>query len=417
MPKIRFSHAHAWKILRLIYQANRITRPEVVEQTGYSTFLISRTCEDLLRKGFVSEAGAASSTGGRRPTLLSISPGLGRLLGISMGSVNVRIALTDITGNILEYVKSPSLAEAGPDVAIPNLIERIETLLSKGKAKHSDLHGIGVGISGVLDRRSGTTLFWPKLPLWNNVPVKKILQNHFHVQVEVEDTPRTMAFAEHRLGAANTARQFIYVALGAGTGAALFLNGQLYTGAGGFAGEFGHITVVDDGPLCSCGNRGCLETLVSAFTLVKKGQEALGLGLSNRLAQLAGNNPHKLTAEIIAQAGRDGDRFVLRLLSETGKHLGAGIATLVNLLNPELIVIGGALGIAIGDLILPEVERALRERGLSQVVDQVRLQVSTVQEADWARGAALLVAENALERMFLESVSSRKRGTKRHARQ
>src|SRR4051794_21492352 len=115
MPKIRFSHTHGWRILQLIYRSGRISRPEVVENTGYSSFLVSRTCESLLRAGFITEAGAGSSTGGRKPTLLSVQPGLGRMIGIHMGTVNVRVVLTDVTGNVLDYVRGPSRAREGPD--------------------------------------------------------------------------------------------------------------------------------------------------------------------------------------------------------------------------------------------------------------------------------------------------------------
>jgi predicted NBD/HSP70 family sugar kinase len=406
MPKIRLPNAHAVRILRLIYERNQISRSDLATETGYSAFLVSKLCERLLESGYIGETGSGESSGGRRPTLLSISPGLGRLIGIHIGTVNVRIALTDIAGTPIEYLRGPSRANAGPDVAIPHLIGLVEQVVHKAGLRNSDIQGIGTGISGVLDRQTGTTLFWPKVPQWVNVPVKRMLEDHFHVPVEVEDTPRTMAMAERRIGAAQRAREFVYVMVGAGTGSAVFLNGQLYTGSGGFAGEFGHITVNEDGPLCSCGNRGCLETLVSAGSLIRRAQQGLKQGLSTHLWQLSGGDPERISVETIAQAARDQDRFSLRLFREVGSHLGTGLVALINLLNPELIVIGGGMMSAATDLLLPQVEAAVRDRALIRATNQIRIEASRLQEADWARGAALLIAEKVLEPMFLQSLQA-----------
>jgi len=300
------------------------------------------------------------------------------------------------------------MAAAGPDIAIPHLIELTEGVLHNAGVKHSDLRGIGMGISGVLDRQTGTTLFWPKVPQWLNVPVQKLLEDHFHTRVELEDTPRTMAFAERRLGAAQGVGEFVYLMIGAGTGSTLFFNCQLYTGSSGFAGEFGHITIDENGPLCSCGNRGCLETLISASALIRKAQQALSQGLSIHLWQLTGGDPERVLVETIAEAARANDRFSMRLLTEAGTHLGSAIIGLINLLNPELIVIGGGLASAAGDLMLPHIERVIRDRALIRAVNKVSIQISGLQNVDWARGAALLAAEKALEPMFLESLHPHK---------
>jgi predicted NBD/HSP70 family sugar kinase len=411
MPKIRSPHAHALRILRLIYENSKISRSDLALKTSFSAFLVSKICERLLRSGYISETGSGDSTGGRRPTLLSISPGLGRVVGIHLGTVNVRIAVTDITGTLIESVKAPSMASSGPEIALQHLIELTEGVLAKAGVAHSDLRGIGMGISGVLDRQKGTTLFWPKVPQWVNVPVQKLLEDHFHSRVELEDTPRTMAFAERRLGVAQGVSEFVYLMIGAGTGSALFLNGQLYTGSNGFAGEFGHITIDENGPFCSCGNRGCLETLISASTLIREAQQGLMQGLSIHLWQLSGGDPAKVSVEMIAQAARANDRFSTRLLTEAGIHLGVAMIGLINLLNPELIVVGGGLASAAGDIMLPHVERVIRDRALIRAVNKVSIRISSLQDVDWARGAALLAAEKALEPMFLESLQPHKATT------
>lgn len=409
MPKMPLSPLHTLHSLQVIRAEGSISRAHLAEKTGNSPFLISKICDKLLAAGFVSEAGQGDSTGGRRPTLLSLKPGLGRLIGIHLGTVNVRIAMTDFSGELIEYMKDESRCNLGPDAAMQHLISLVDKMLKKTGLSYADIDGIGIGVSGVVERRTGTTLFWPKLPLWINVPVRKILEDRFKTVVELEDTSRTQAFAEYRLGGVASARHFIYVAVGAGIGAALFLNGQLYSGAAGFAGEFGHISISENGPLCSCGNRGCLETIASAAALIRKGRQGITGGLSNTLMKLSQGNSKNLSVEMLAQAAREGDRFSLRLLSETGTHLGRSMVGLINLLNPELIVLGGGVASAIGELIMPEIERAIRERALIQGENQVRIQISALQEKDWAVGATLLVAERALARSFSEKSEAKKR--------
>ncbi len=394
-------------MLQIIFERSQVSRAELAAETGFSAFLVSKLCELLLESGYISEAGSGESSGGRRPALLSIRPGLGRVIGIHIGTVNVRIALTDMAGTTIEYLRGPSRADAGPDVAIPHLIGLVEQVIGKAGLEKTDIQGIGTGISGVLERQTGTTLFWPKLPQWVDVPVKQYLEDHFQVPVQVEDTPRTMAMAERRIGAAQRVREFVYVMIGAGTGSAIYLNGQLYTGSAGFAGEFGHITVDEDGPLCSCGNRGCLETLISAGALIRRAQQGLALGLSTPLWQLCGGDPNKISVETIAQAARQQDRFSLGLFREIGSHLGTGLVALINLLNPELVVVGGGMMSAAADILMPQVETAVRERALLRATNHVRIEASALQEREWARGAALLCAEKALEPMFLQFIAAK----------
>ncbi len=410
MPRVPPSRLHPLQVLQLIRAEGSISRAALAEKTGTSPFLIAKTCDRLLAAKFIVEAGQGDSTGGRRPTLLSLKPKFGRLLGIHLGTVNVRIVVTDFRGDVIEYIKGESRAAEGPEVAIQHLIHLLDQILKKAGISYAELNGIGIGISGVLDRGTGAVLFWPKLPLWANVPVKKILEDRFKTPVELDDTSRTQAYAEFKLGALDSTRHFIYVAVGAGVGAALILDGKLYSGSAGFAGEFGHITASEQGPLCSCGNRGCLETMVSASALIRKAQHGLSESLSNVLMQMSKGNPKRLSVEMLAQAARQGDRFTRRLLSDTAICLGTSLVTLVNLLNPELIVIGGGVASAIGEFVLPEIERTVRDRAIIHG-DQVKIRISTLEEKDWAFGATLLVAERALAKSFLKAMEPRKRAS------
>jgi predicted NBD/HSP70 family sugar kinase len=401
MPKIRNSSLHALGLLKFVYQNVRISRSELSALTGYSAFLVSKLCESLLKKGFITEVGSGDSSGGRRPTLLSIAPGLGKIVGLHVGRVNARVVVTDICGNELAFLKSPSRISVGPNVAMPHLIDLVEKGLQEAKVKREELLGIGVGISGILDRAAGTTLYWPKVPQWVNVPVRRIFSEHFGFAPEIEDTPRTMALAERRLGLARQAENWIYLMIGASMGSAIFVDRKLYTGSRGFSGEFGHMSVQANGPLCGCGNRGCLNTFVSATALIQAAQAAVSEGLSAQLWELCDGDSSQISVDLIVRAAAAGDRFSVRLLSDLGERLGNAMVVLVNLLDPELIVIGGGLAADAGEVLLPIVQKTVAEGVLPRTAQNLRIHISELREVDWAIGASLLVGKKALEKLFL----------------
>ena len=396
-------------LLKVIYDAGQVSKTDLVEQTGYSQFQISKMCDELLESRFIQETGYGNSTGGRPPTLLSIDPTSGKVVGLHIGTFNARIVITDLAGAMLAFRKVRSHVETGPEAALRQLTSEVDATLSEAGVARDQVRGIGVGISGVLDRSTGTTLFWPKVPQWVNVPVKQSFSDGFKTLVEVEDTPRTMALAERRFGTAKQASEYVYVSVGAGTGAALFLRDQIYMGASGFAGEFGHVSVDERGPLCSCGNRGCLEVTVSASALIGRAQSAVTQRLSTILWRLSGGEVNSISLEMIGQAAGEGDRFACSLLHEAGSFLGIGLVGIVNLLNPTLITLGGGLALTAGQFLLPAVEQVIRSRALEPQAAEVRVELSKLGEADWARGAALLVTSKALEASFLNSRSHRTR--------
>jgi predicted NBD/HSP70 family sugar kinase len=391
--------------MKVVYKERELSRTDLVDRTRYSAFLVSKMCDELLAAGLIRETGLGNSTGGRPPTLLSINPDIGRVVGVHIGTFNTRIVVTDLAGEALAFRKVPSHVEVGPEIALASLISEVEATLAGAGVELDQVRGIGIGISGVLERSTGTTLFWPKVPQWTNVPVKRRFEQRFRTAIEVEDTPRTMALAERRFGQGSQASEFVYISVGAGTGAALFLRDQLYTGADGFAGEFGHLMVDAQGPLCSCGNRGCLEATLSASALIHRAEAAVSQRLSTVLWRLTGGDPAKTSIELIGQAAQEGDRFSCSLLREAGTFLGLGLVGIINLLNPRLIVIGGSLAMAAGRFLLAAVEEAIRDRALVNQATELRVRLSELGEVDWARGAALLVINQALEISVLDRLS------------
>lgn len=396
MPKIKSQQSHLFRLLSLIYSHERLSRTQLAGITGYSNFLISKLSDHLLKRDLISEVGAGVSSGGRPPTLLAINPHIGRVIGVHVGTINLRAVLTNLSGDILACRIDKSRVEDGPKEALQHMLNVVRDVLREGRVKEKGLSGIGIGIGGVLDREKGTMLSWPRIPSWLDVPVKDIVQRNLKTYVEIDDKSRTMALAEKRFGKAKDAKEFVYLSLGAGTGAALFLNGQLYTGKGGFAGEFGHTTIDERGPLCSCGNRGCLEVMVSASRIIHQAEEALAAGLSTELYRIAHENGNKLDFDSIARAAEANDRFSLALLAEVSLHVATGVTSLINLLNPELIILGGGMIQGAGHWLLPSIRRLVRERAMLNPVKQMSIELSVLREIDWARGAALLVSHEAI---------------------
>ena len=214
---------------------------------------------------------------------------------------------------------------------------------------------------------------------------------------------------------ARQAENWVYVMIGASMGSAIFVNRELYGGSRGFSGEFGHVSVKDDGPLCGCGNRGCLNTFVSASALIRSAQAAVSEGLSAKLWELCGGDISQISAAVIAQAAAAGDHYSIRLLNELGSRLGKAMVVLVHLLDPELIVVGGGLATDAGQLLLPVIRKAVSDGVLPLTARNLSIVASELREVDWAIGASLLVGEKALEKLFLSPQelpkgSSRKSG-------
>jgi predicted NBD/HSP70 family sugar kinase len=407
MPRLSRPQSRQFELLRAIHTSGAVSKGDLAARTGYSHFLISKLTDSLLRSGLLAETGTGASTGGRPPALLEVSPSLGRLVGLHVGAVNCRIAITDLNGKLLHYRKAPSRALEGPEVSLPYLVDEVRRSLAACRVPRRALRGIGIGISGILDRRSGTTLLWPRAPRWRNVPVRRHFEDAFGVEISVDDTPRTLAMAEKRWGSGRNASSFVFVMVGAGVGAALHLNGEWYSGAGGFAGEFGHVTIAENGPLCACGNRGCLEALVSANALIRRAQGAVRQAAAIPLWSLCQGDPARVSVELIAQAAAAGDRFCAEELHRCGRYLGIGVAGLINLLNPGLVILGGGVAQAGGALLVETVKRVIDQRALSQPAAQAEVRLSQLDEPAWARGAALQVAGRALEKAFADATPAK----------
>jgi glucokinase len=283
------------------------------------------------------------------------------VIGIDLGGTKIGTALVNSKGEIITRDHRKTLAAEGPDGVIARMLAAARRVLAETGTEPPQVAAVGIAAPGPLDVESGVVVSPPNLPGWNHVPLRRLIADALGVTAFLEKDGNAAALGEHLFGAGRGAAHMIYVTVSTGIGGGLVLDGKLYHGATSMAGEIGHQTLIPDGPLCGCGNHGCLEALASGTAIARRARERVAQGAPTLIADLAAGDPDRITAKLVAQAADQGDEEAQMILSEAMAYLGIEIANLVNLFNPELIVIGGGLA-NIGDVLFESVRRAVAQR-------------------------------------------------------
>jgi N-acetylglucosamine repressor len=379
-------------VLHLIQGRGPISRRDITRLSGLSAASVSGITNTLIESGLVYEMGEAEELGraGRRAVLLRLNPNAGLVVGVKLGVYSISCVLTDLDANVLYSTEhllppaSPLAAPYNPEVTIQTTIEVIEGLLAQANVDAGRLLGIGVGINGTVDPDAGISCLAPHFG-WHNISVAEPITTHFGIPVYLENDARALTIAEQWFGAGREVSHFATVVIGYGIGSGLVTNKQLYRGVTGGAGEFGHIVLQENGPLCSCGNHGCLESLASIPAVFRDLTEALASG---EASMLAGQEP--LTLDAIAQAAAAGDTLTVRVLETAGHWLGIGIVSLVNMFDPEVLVIYGE-AIQLGNAYLSPMHSVLKQRAFNGIAKSLRVLFESGGNEIWARGAACVV--------------------------
>lgn len=393
-------------ILRLIHEKSKISRIELAKRTGSSAASITAIAHRLIGKRLIVESGQASTHFGRKPVLLSVRNDAGYVVGVDLGSFFIRVVVADINGNLVYKVQAETELSQGRERVLGRTFRLIEKAMKESRVARSSIKGIGIGHSGVIDIKRGVVLSLPRagqMLEWKNVPLRSILEEKFDLPCALEDTVRTRAIAEKHFGLGKHISDFIYIDVGMGIGATLFIEDEIYRGPGGNAGEFGHMTVDERGPLCSCGNSGCVEALASCSAIIQTARAAVERGVNTKVRDLAGGNPENISIEIIAQAAMENDNLAFRVLHDAVSHIAVALADVVNLLNPKVIIFGGALFQSAPQLLLDEIKRPVKQRALEKSANEVELKVSTLGSEAGALGAARLISQTALDRLYAEN--------------
>jgi N-acetylglucosamine repressor len=391
-------------LLHLIHSGVNNSRLELARQAGLSPASITTIVQRLMGKGLVVEAEPARSHLGRRPVPLEIRKDAAYLVGIDLGSFYLRIVITDINGNILHKIQTRTEMHLGREQVLENAFQCIRQAIEGSTLTPGAIKGIGIAHSGVIDSDAGMVLSYPRpgqMAEWKNVPLREIFQKEFKVPCLLEDSVRTATTAEKCFGLGRDLSNFLYIDVGMGIGAGIFLDGKLYRGAGGRAGEFGHITVDENGPLCSCGNNGCLETVASCAAIIQGVRTAIEQGIDSKIRDLAAGDLDRISIELIAQAATQNDSLAFRALQKSASYIAIGLADLVNLLNPRVMIFGGALFRAVPQLLSDPLRRIIKQRSLEKSANEVELKVSALGGEACALGASRLIAEKILDDLYV----------------
>jgi predicted NBD/HSP70 family sugar kinase len=379
--------------LRPVYATAPVSRAELAKMTNITPGHISVIVRQALNKGLLIERGIAPSSAGRPRILLQANPDFAKLIGIDFGRAHTRFVITDFVGKVLKYDWQPTELFKGKD----RLLQVVHKKLKSYLAKFPEIAAVGIAHSGVIDPHTGHVLFWPMVEGWEETPLRQIFEDTHGLPTFVGDCVRAMAVTEERFGQAKGLRNFLLVSVGWGIGSAIFIDGRLYVGRDGLAGELGHTTVEENGERCSCGNQGCLELLSSAAAIVRRVRSELERGIDSTLTRETGGNLDQLTVEVIAAAAKSGDRLSERILSEAGTHLGIALASIVNFINPERVILAGKVPQAAGGILLSPLLYSLRHRALRNAVKDLAVVVSEFDEEAAAVGMALIAGEGVLK--------------------
>ena len=391
-------------VLHLIHSGVNNSRLELAREADLSPASITSIVQRLMTKGLVIESEPARSNLGRRPVPLEIRSDAAYLVGVDLGSIYLRIVITDINGNIIHKYRTPTGMAEGRKRVLEKTFQSIEEAIKGSGLSPGAIRGIGIAHSGVIDSDAGLVLSYPRpgqMAEWKNIPLRQIFQDQFKVPCVLEDSVRTTTTAEKCFGLGKDLDNFLYINVGMGIGAGIFLDGKLYRGAGGSAGEFGHITADENGPLCSCGNNGCLETVASCGAIIRAVRTAIEQGIDSKVRDLADGDLDKVSIEIIAQAVAENDSLAFRVLQKAASYIAIGLADLVNLLNPRVMICGGALFREVPQLLSEPVRRIIKQRSLEKSANEVQLQVSRLGAEAGALGASRLIAEKILSDLYI----------------
>ena len=380
-------------VINTINQHEPITKRELVKLTGLSFAKINSIILKLNEESLTLESGKEESGGGRPSALYQINPNYKLIIGVELSHTRVNTIIGNLKGEIL-YKDSKSFDKSsGKDFVVNTLLESIRRTIDNLSISKQKLLGIGVAIAGLVNPKEGTTRPFPYLVDWGDLSIKNLIEKEFNVESYVENVANVAALAEFNFGNGKGKKNVLYLNIGSGLGMGIILNGALYEGATGTAGEFGHITVDENGPICECGNVGCIEALASTKAVIRRAKTLLEQGVISGLNELAEGDIEKINFEMICRAVNDGDKLSFNLLDEMGRNLGEGIVTLINLFNPETIILGGKVDKSCG-VIMDSIMNVVQKHALEIPRRATEILFSKLGDNSIVIGATIPLIEN-----------------------
>jgi glucokinase-like ROK family protein len=337
-----------------------ISRTDLAEQMGLTRAAVTIIVNDLLANRVILEAESRAIPNGRPPVVLEINPKRGIVAAVDMGATHVSIALADFSGKIIDEISRAFDVKQGPQVCLEEVNRILHELVDRHGINFSQIMAAGVGVPGPVIKEAGSVASPPIMPGWDGYPIRKKLEEIWGCSVSLNNDAELGALGEWAYGAGRGEKNLAFIKVGSGIGAGLIINQQIYTGTTGSAGEIGHITIDENGPLCTCGNHGCLEAFAGGNAIALQAKKLVESGKRTLLSNIPKEN---ITAQEVAESARHGDLPSQEIIMRAGTFIGIAIAGLVNLFNPGAVIIGGGVSQA-SDLLTTSIRRAVRERSL-----------------------------------------------------
>jgi glucokinase-like ROK family protein len=381
------------KILKNLFLYGVLSNTDIIRYVKLSTPKIIGLLNELKEEGLIEELGQGNSSGGRRPNLYGNKEDAFYIVSISINIYKTSVSVFNaknqkiIDGRILPITITNGIDCIDPIVAFTEAIIR-ETQIPRDK-----FLGIGIEMPGLVDAQTGIN----KTYMISDTPVGDLFSKKFGMEVLIENDAKTRAFAELRFGAAHTKRNVLAIHMDWGIGLGIIVNGKLYKGRDGFAGEFGHLPMLDNGILCKCGKQGCLETIASGTAVARLVIEEMKAGRSSMLGQLVDEDLEKIEIRKVVQAAIMGDQYSISILANAGHWIGKGLSYLIQIFNPELIILGGSLSEA-HQFILPPIQQAIHIYCNPELANDIQIKVSALGSQAGIQGVAALLLEHVLDR-------------------
>lgn len=354
------------------FSGTGMSRTDLAERMGLTRAALSLIVNDLLENKVVLEAESRIVPSGRPPIVIEINPERGLVGAIDLGASHMKIALADFAARIHQESEFQFDIKNGPEVSLANVDQNLRKMLADQGLAMSNLCSIGVGVPGPVITEAGMVVAPPIMPGWDRYPIRDSLEKMWGRPVTLNNDAELGALGEWAYGAGRGEKNIAYIKVGSGIGAGLILNKQIYGGTMGAAGEIGHLTIDENGPLCDCGNHGCLEAFAGGHAIAKQGQI---LAISGKRTLLSNIPVDKISTLEVAEAARRGDLHAQEILRRAGTYIGIAIAGLINLFNPSVVIIGGGVS-QVGDILTVPIRQAVRERAMRASEQSVRITTS-----------------------------------------
>ncbi len=316
---------------------------------------------------------------------------MAKRIGIDVGGTNVKIALVDDNGKIIYSNSVPTYAKMGYEYTVNNIKQAIKDLMKETNTTPSDIEGIGFDFPGQVDCKTGVVKLAPNIPGWVNVPIAQMIEDEFHIPTRIDNDVRCAALGELKFGAGRGCENFICITVGTGIGSGIVINGKVVRGATNAAGELGHIKLqMNGGPICGCGDTGCLEAFASGPAIVAMAQDYIKGGKSTKFREMAAAEGGEITPYMVAKAAEEGDPVAKRIFEIVGEYIGIGLTSVINLLNPERVIIGGGVAES-GELLLGPIRKTIKERAMVVAGNAVEIVPAQLGNSAGVIGASMLI--------------------------